>query len=160
MSVLNPRITVSTIDGALFQDEVEQRKVLAWPTVFLNGELFDSGRMSMSRSSASSHRRRRPRCREDERQGPFDVLVIGAAGRGDRRHLRRAQGLRTGLAAERFGGQVLDPMRSRTSSRCRTPRAPAGGRARAARPRVRRRHHAHQEATELVPATEVGGLTE
>ena len=47
MAALNPAISVVTIDGALFQDEVAQRKVMAVPSVFLNGQLFGAGRMGI-----------------------------------------------------------------------------------------------------------------
>ena len=47
MSVLNPRIRHTAIDGALFQDEVETRGVMAVPSIFLNGQPFGQGRMSL-----------------------------------------------------------------------------------------------------------------
>ena len=47
MAVLNPRVHSVIIDGALFQDEVNARGVLAVPAVFLNGELFGTGRMAL-----------------------------------------------------------------------------------------------------------------
>lgn len=40
MSLINPRIRHVAIDGALFQDEVEARQIMAVPTMFLNGESF------------------------------------------------------------------------------------------------------------------------
>ena len=48
MSVLNPGITHTAIDGAVFPTEAEQRGVLAVPTVFRNGESFGSGRMELA----------------------------------------------------------------------------------------------------------------
>jgi alkyl hydroperoxide reductase subunit F len=47
MAVLNPRVQSVTIDGALFQAEVEQRQIMAVPTVYLNGQVFGQGRMSI-----------------------------------------------------------------------------------------------------------------
>ena len=111
MSVLNPKISHTAIDGALFQDEVEARKVMAVPTVFLNGEPFDQGRMTSSRSSPSSTRRRPTGRRGDRRQGP-----VRRPRRRRRPGRRRGavyaarKGIRTGVVAERFGGQVLDTM--------------------------------------------------
>ena len=82
MSVINPRITHTAIDGALFQDEVDAKQVLAVPTVFLNGELWDSGRMSLEqivgRLDAGAAAKAAARIAEKE---PFDVLVVGEIGR-------------------------------------------------------------------------------
>lgn len=163
MSVLNPRITVSTIDGALFQDEVEQRKVLAVPTVFLNGELFDSGRMSMEQIVGKLDTGAAARDAEKMNgKDPFDVLVIGGGPGGATAAIYAARkGLRTGLAAERFGGQVLDTMA--IENFISVPHTEGPKLAAALEQHVREYDvdiMPTQEATELVPATEVGGLTE
>ena len=163
MSVLNPRITVSTIDGALFQDEVEQRKVLAVPTVFLNGELFDSGRMSLEQivGKLDTGAAARDAAKMDGKD-PFDVLVIGAGPGGATAAIYAARkGLRTGLAAERFGGQVLDTMA--IENFISVPHTEGPQLAAALEQHVREYDvdiMATQEAVELVPAAEVGGLTE
>src|SRR5690242_398401 len=47
MSVLNSNIRHVAIDGALFQDEVQAREIMSVPTVFLNGQPFDQGRMTI-----------------------------------------------------------------------------------------------------------------
>ena len=47
MSVVNPNITHVMIDGALFQDEVNARQIMAVPTIMLNGEKFGQGRMEL-----------------------------------------------------------------------------------------------------------------
>lgn len=112
MSVLNPRIKHTAIDGALFQDEVTERKVMAVPTVFLNGEPFGQGRMELEQilaridSGASTRAAEKIRTKE-----PFDVLVVGGGPAGAAAAIYAARkGIRTGVAAERFGGQVLDTM--------------------------------------------------
>ena len=112
MSVLNPRITHTAIDGALFQDEVEERKVLAVPTVFLNGELWESGRMNLeqivTRLDTGAEAKAAERISAKE---PFDVLVVGGGPAGAASAIYAARkGIRTGVVAERFGGQVLDTM--------------------------------------------------
>jgi alkyl hydroperoxide reductase subunit F len=112
MSVLNPRISHVAIDGALFQDEVESRGVMAVPTVFLDGEPFDQGRMTLEqildRLDTSSGERRAAEIRGKE---PFDVLVVGAGPAGVSSAVYAARkGIRTGVVAERIGGQVLDTM--------------------------------------------------
>lgn len=112
MSVLNPRIRHVAIDGALFQDEVEARKVMAVPTVFLNGEPFAQGRMDLEQIVAKLDTGAVARAAEKiAAKEPFDVLVIGGGPAGAAAAIYAARkGIRTGIAAERFGGQVLDTM--------------------------------------------------
>ncbi|RNF84151.1 alkyl hydroperoxide reductase subunit F [Montanilutibacter psychrotolerans] len=112
MSVLNPRIQHVAIDGALFQDEVEARQVMSVPTVYLNGEVFDQGRMSLEQIVAKLDTGAVTRAAEQIRgKAPFDVLVVGGGPAGAAAAIYAARkGIRTGIAAERFGGQVLDTM--------------------------------------------------
>jgi alkyl hydroperoxide reductase subunit F len=109
MSVLNPRIRHVAIDGALFQDEVTDRKVMAVPTVFLNGETFGQGRMELEQIVAKIDTAADARtAAKIAAKDPFDVLVVGGGPAGAIYAARK--GIRTGVAAERFGGQVLDTM--------------------------------------------------
>ncbi|HVJ00749.1 MAG TPA: alkyl hydroperoxide reductase subunit F [Sphingomonas sp.] len=112
MAVLNPRISHVAIDGALFQDEVNSRKVMAVPTVFLNGEPFASGRMELEQIVAKIDSGAEARAAEKiKAKEPFDVLVVGGGPAGAAAAIYAARkGIRTGVAAERFGGQVLDTM--------------------------------------------------
>ena len=112
MSVINPRIRHTAIDGALFQQEVEARQIMAVPTVFLNGEVFGQGRSSVEEilakldTSAASRKAEELSAKE-----PFDVLVVGGGPAGAAAAVYAARkGIRTGVVAERFGGQVLDTM--------------------------------------------------
>ena len=112
MATLNPNITHVMIDGALFQEEVEQRQVMAVPAVYLNGELFDQGRMSLeeiiNKLDSGAEQRQAEQLNE---QAPFDVLVVGGGPAGAAAAIYAARkGIRTGLVAERFGGQVMDTM--------------------------------------------------
>jgi alkyl hydroperoxide reductase subunit F len=112
MSVINPRIRHTAIDGALYQDEIEAKQILAVPTVYLNGDLFDSGRMSLEQIVAKldtgAVAKQAAAIAEKE---PFDVLVVGGGPAGAAAAIYAARkGIRTGVAAERFGGQVLDTM--------------------------------------------------
>ncbi|BFI95814.1 MAG: alkyl hydroperoxide reductase subunit F [Rhodanobacter sp.] len=112
MSVLNPNIKHVAIDGALFQGEVEQRQVMSVPTVFLDGEVFDQGRMSLEQIVARLDTGSAAREAEKiKAKGAFDVLVVGGGPAGAAAAVYAARkGIRTGVAAERFGGQVLDTM--------------------------------------------------
>lgn len=109
MSVLNPGITHTMIDGAAFKQEVESKNILAVPTVFLNGETFGSGRMSLAEILAKVGSG--PDASEFENKDPFDVLVVGGGPAGASAAIYAARkGIRTGIVAERFGGQVMDTM--------------------------------------------------
>jgi NADH-dependent peroxiredoxin subunit F len=112
MAVLNPRVRHVAIDGGLFRDEGEQRQILAVPMVFLNGQPFGSGRMELSeivaKVDAGAAARAAGRLAE---QAPFDVLVVGGGPAGAAAAVYAARkGIRTGLVAERMGGQTLDTL--------------------------------------------------
>jgi alkyl hydroperoxide reductase subunit F len=110
MAVLNPKVRHTMIDGAVFQDEVERRQVMAVPAVFLNGQPFGQGRMELAeivaKLDAGSAERESARLRA---KTPFDVLVVGGGPAGAAAAIYAARkGIRTGIAAERLGGQLLD----------------------------------------------------
>lgn len=110
MAVLNPNIEHTMIDGALFQDEVNQREIMSVPTIYLNGEVFGQGRMSIEEILAKLDTGAAARDAEKiSAKTPFDVLVVGGGPAGGSSAIYAARkGIRTGIVAERFGGQVLD----------------------------------------------------
>lgn len=112
MAVLNPNIRHVAIDGALFQEEVEARQIMSVPSIYLNGELFAQGRMGVEEILAKIDTGAAARDAEKLSAKPaFDVLVIGGGPAGASAAIYAARkGIRTGVAAERFGGQVLDTM--------------------------------------------------
>ncbi|WP_312762099.1 alkyl hydroperoxide reductase subunit F [Stutzerimonas balearica] len=112
MAVLNPNIHHVAIDGALFQDEVEARQIMSVPSLYLNGEPFGQGRMGVEEILAKLDTGAGARDAEKlKAKSAFDVLVIGGGPAGAAAAIYAARkGIRTGVAAERFGGQVLDTM--------------------------------------------------
>jgi alkyl hydroperoxide reductase subunit F len=110
MAALNPNIRHTMIDGAVFQDEVERRQVMAVPAVFLNGKPFGQGRMELSEIVLKLDRGAAQReALKLSAKAPFDVLVVGGGPAGAAAAIYSARkGIRTGIAAERLGGQLLD----------------------------------------------------
>lgn len=112
MAALNPNIRHTAIDGAVFPNEVAERNILAVPTVYLNGEVFGQGRMGIEQivdklDSGASARK----AEALSNKPPFDVLVVGGGPAGSAAAVYAARkGIRVGVVAERFGGQVLDTM--------------------------------------------------
>jgi alkyl hydroperoxide reductase subunit F len=112
LAVLNPRVTHVAIDGALFQGEIEQRQIMAVPTVYLNGEVFGQGRMTaedfVAKLDSGAARRDAQRLND---KPVFDMLIVGGGPAGAAAAVYAARkGIRTGVVAERFGGQTLDTL--------------------------------------------------
>ncbi|AXS80853.1 alkyl hydroperoxide reductase subunit F [Dechloromonas sp. HYN0024] len=112
MAVLSPGVTSTLIDGGMFQGEVERRKIMAVPTIFLNGEEFGAGRMSIEEIIAKLDTGAAARDAEKiSAKAPYDVLIVGGGPAGASAAIYAARkGIRTGLLAERFGGQVMDTL--------------------------------------------------
>ncbi|WP_349946980.1 alkyl hydroperoxide reductase subunit F [Lacrimispora sp. BS-2] len=109
MSILNPGITHTMIDGAAFKDEAESKNIMAVPTVLLNGEFFGGGRMTLEEILGKLGSG--PDISEFEKKEPFDILVIGGGPAGASAAIYAARkGIRTGVVAERFGGQVRETL--------------------------------------------------
>lgn len=112
MAVLNPRITSVVIDGGLYQQEVEDRQILAVPMVFLNGEHFGQGRMDVEEIVAKLDTGATARdAAKLNAKDAYDVLIVGGGPAGAAASVYAARkGIRTGILAERFGGQTMDTM--------------------------------------------------
>ena len=112
MAALNPNITAAMIDGALFQNEVDKRQIMAVPSVFVNGEHFGQGRMTVEEILAKVDTGAAEREVKTLSEKPaYDVLVVGGGPAGAAAAIYAARkGIRTGVVAERFGGQVLDTL--------------------------------------------------
>ncbi len=110
MAALNPNISSTMIDGSLFQDEVKQRNIMAVPVVYLNGQEFSTGRMTvkdvLAKIDTGSVKREAEKIAA---KAPFDVLVIGGGSAAAAASIYAARkGIRTGLVTENFGGQILN----------------------------------------------------
>ena len=109
MSILNPGITHTMIEGGAYKEEVESKNIMAVPTVFLNGESFGGGRMTLEEILAKMGNA--PDAQELSNKEPFDVLVVGGGPSGASAAIYAARkGIRTGIVAERFGGQIMDTL--------------------------------------------------
>ncbi len=110
MAAINPNIRHEMVDGALFQDEVDEKKVMAVPSVFLNGQPFSQGRISLkeilSKVDSKAAERNQAALNDKDR---FDMLVVGGGPAGAAAAVYAARkGIRTGVLADRFGGQLMD----------------------------------------------------
>ena len=163
MSVLNPRITHTAIDGGVFQKEIEAREIMGVPTVFLNGAHFGQGRMELAEivgkidTGAAAKDAAKLNAKE-----AFDVLIVGGGPAGAAAAVYAARkGVRTGVAAERFGGQVLDTVGIENFISVSHTEGPQFA---AAMERHVRDYEVDimnlQTAKALVPATTEGGLIE
>jgi NADH-dependent peroxiredoxin subunit F len=112
MSVINPRIKVTTIDGGVFPQEVEARQIMAVPMMFLNGEHFGQGRSSVEEILAKLDKNAGARqAAELSKKDVFDVLIVGGGPAGAAAAIYAARkGIKTGVLSDRFGGQVLDTL--------------------------------------------------
>ena len=163
MAVLNPNIRNVSIDGALFQEEVERRQIMAVPSIYLNGEVFASGRMEVKEILAKIDTGAANRDAEKmSAKQAFDVLVVGGGPAGAAAAIYAARkGIRTAIVAERFGGQVLDTMAIENFISVKETEGPKLVRALEEHVREYEVDIMNlQRASALVPASSAGGLHE
>ncbi|WP_085299997.1 alkyl hydroperoxide reductase subunit F [Cognaticolwellia mytili] len=112
MAAINPQIKHVMVDGALFQEEVYKRDILSVPAVYLNGQVFGQGRMTVTEilNKVDTNAGARQAAVINKKEA-FDLLVIGGGPAGAASAIYSARkGIRTGIVADRFGGQVQDTM--------------------------------------------------
>ncbi len=161
MAIVNPKVRAVVIEGGAFQQEVSDREIMAVPMVFLNGQVFGSGRMSVEeivvRLDTRAGDREAARLSDKD---PFDVLIVGGGPAGAAAAVYAARkGIRVGVAAERFGGQVNDTMAIENYISVLATDGPKF----AAALEAQVRHYEVdimnlQRAEKLIPASEPGGL--
>ena len=161
MAILNPHIKTTVIEGGAFRQEVEAREIMAVPMVYLNGEVFGAGRMQLGEIVAKldTGAAKREAAKLSAKEA-FEVLIIGGGPAGAAAAIYTARkGIRTGIAAERIGGQVNDTLDIENYISVNKTEGPKFAAALES-------HIADydidvmrlQRAAKLIPATEKGGL--
>lgn len=112
MAVINPNITHVMIEGGLYQDEIKAKEIMSVPTIYLNGEVFGAGRMELEEILVKIDTGAVAReAKKLDEKAPYEVLVVGGGPAGASAAIYAARkGIRTGIVAERFGGQVMDTL--------------------------------------------------
>ena len=163
MAIFNPKIKTTVIEGGAFQDEVNARQIMAVPSTFLNGQPFGSGRMLVeeivAKLDTAAPAREAAKLSAKE---AYEVLIVGGGPAGAAAAVYAARkGIRVGVAAERFGGQVNDTMAIENYISVLETDGPKF----AAALEAQVRHYGVdimnlQTAAKLVPASTEGGLAE
>jgi NADH-dependent peroxiredoxin subunit F len=163
MAIVNPKVRTVVIEGGTFQQEVTEREIMAVPMVFLNGQVFGSGRMTVEEIVAKLDTNAGEReAAKLNAKDPYDVLIVGGGPAGAAAAVYAARkGIRVGVAAERFGGQVNDTLAIENYISVLETDGPKF----AAALEAQVRHYEVdlmnlQRADKLIPATEPGGLVQ
>ena len=163
MAIFNPKVKTVVIEGGAFQKEVEERQIMAVPMVFLNAQVFGSGRMSVEEIVAKldTNAAARDAAKMNEKD-PYDVLIVGGGPAGAAAAVYAARkGIRVGVAAERLGGQLNDTMSIENYISVLETNGP-----KLAADLEAQVHHYGvdvmnlQRASQIVPAAAAGGMTE
>lgn len=163
MAIFNPKVKTVVIEGGAFQAEVNDREIMAVPMVFLNGKMFGSGRMTVEEIVAKLDTGAAARdAAKLSAQDPYEVLIVGGGPAGAAAAVYAARkGIRTGIAAERFGGQVNDTLAIENFVSVLETDGPKFAAALEAHVKAYDVNIMNlQRADKLIPATEPGGLIE
>ncbi len=163
MAIVNPKVKTTVIEGGAFQQEVTDREIMAVPMVFLNGQVFGSGRMTIeeivAKLDTSSAAREAAKLSAKD---PYDVLIVGGGPAGAAAAVYAARkGIRVGVAAERFGGQTNDTLAIENYISVQETDGPKFAAALEAQTRSYGVDIMNlQRADKIIPAAQPGGLTE
>jgi alkyl hydroperoxide reductase subunit F len=163
MAILNPKVKTTVIEGGAFQEEVEKREIMAVPMVFLNGQVFASGKMTVAEIVAKLDTNSAAKeAAKIDAKAPYDVLIVGGGPAGAAAGVYAARkGIRTGIAAERFGGQVNDTLGIENYISILETDGPKLSAALEAHARAYDVDIMNlQKAVELIPAEQPGGLVQ
>ena len=163
MAIFNPKVKTTVIEGGAFQTEVTEREIMAVPSIYLNGALFGNGRMLVEEIVAKLDTGAAAKdAAKLSAKDPYDVLIIGGGPAGAAAAVYAARkGIRTGVAAERFGGQTNDTMAIENYISVMETDGPKFAAALEAQVRQYGVDIMNlQQASKLIPATEPGGLVE
>jgi NADH-dependent peroxiredoxin subunit F len=163
MAILNPKVKTTVIEGGAFQEEVEKREIMAVPMVFLNGQVFASGKMTVAEIVAKLDTNSAAKeAAKIDAKAPYDVLIVGGGPAGAAAGVYAARkGIRTGIAAERFGGQVNDTLGIENYISILETDGPKLSAALEAHARAYDVEIMNlQKAVELIPAEQPGGLVQ
>ncbi|HCX80411.1 MAG: alkyl hydroperoxide reductase subunit F [Curvibacter sp. RIFCSPHIGHO2_12_FULL_63_18] len=163
MAILNPKVKTTVIEGGAFQNEINDREIMAVPSVYLNGTLFGNGRMLVEEIVAKLDTGAADKdAAKLSAKDAFDVLIVGGGPAGAAAAVYAARkGIRVGVAAERFGGQVNDTMAIENYISVQETDGPKFAAALEAQTRSYGVDIMNlQRADKIVPAADAGGLTE
>ena len=163
MAIVNPQVQTVVIEGGAFQKEVEARQIMAVPMVFLNGQVFGSGRMDVEEIIAKLDTKAGAReAAKLDAKDPYDMLIVGGGPAGAAAAVYAARkGIRTGMATERLGGQLNDTLGVENYISVLETDGPKLS----ANMQAHIKHYGvdimtQQRAVQLIPASEPGGLVQ
>ena len=121
ISIINPKIQHTAVEGSAFREEVERLGVMSVPAVFENGKLISSGRAGIdelvailassekSDGNNSVSAANAALAETMNAQDPYDIILVGGGPAASAAAIYTARkGLRTAMIMDHRGGQVVE----------------------------------------------------
>lgn len=121
ISIINPKIQHTAVEGSAFREEVERLGVMSVPAVFENGKLISSGRAGIdelvailasnekSDGNNSVSAQNAALAEKMNAQDPYDIILVGGGPAASAAAIYTARkGLRTAMIMDHRGGQVVE----------------------------------------------------